>query len=117
MEPWQLASNAPFRRGEVDRVRRDAVALAIALVALNALDLIVTNFGIQNLRATELNPVVSPIIMTAWAPLLKIGIPLGIVAMATQIRHRVAVTALRLVVVVYLVVVIIGVGQVALYLT
>ncbi len=98
---------------ELPDIRKAAAALAFALLALNVLDLTVTNFNIHTLGAVELNPLMAPLIGTPWAVVAKIGLPVGIVIMAPWGRSNRMLGALRVVVAIYLVIAIIGVGQVA----
>lgn len=99
--------------GGLSELRRAAIALSVALLALNALDLTVTMFNIENLGAVELNRLVAPLLGTPWALVLKLGIPLGIIALATKVTSLWTVNLLRVAVSIYLVVVMIGVGQLA----
>ena len=99
--------------GDSPEIRKAAAALALALLILNILDVTVTNFNIKNLGAVELNPLMAPMIGTPWAVVFKVGIPITIIAMATWGRSFRLLGVLRAVVGIYLVVVIIGLGQVA----
>lgn len=94
-------------------IRRSAVALALALFALNVLDLVVTDFAVTFLDAIELNPLMAPLIGTPWAIVVKVGLPIGIIALATQASTWRAVRFLRIVVAVYIVVAMITLSQVA----
>jgi hypothetical protein len=98
--------------GDSPEIRKAAVALALALLLLNILDVTVTNFNIKNLGAVEVNPLMAPMIGTPWAAVFKVGIPITIIAMATWGRSFRLLGVLRVVVGVYLVVVIIGLGQI-----
>jgi len=98
--------------GDSPEIRKAAVALALALLLLNILDVTVTNFNIRNLGAVEMNPLMAPMIGTPWAAVFKVGIPIAIIAMATWGRSFRLLGILRAVVGIYLVVVIIGLGQV-----
>jgi len=89
------------------------MALAFALAALNLLDLVITRLTISSFGAVEVNPLVAPVITTQWAFALKIGLPIAILIMATQVRRDRVVRALRIAVAIYLVVVIIGLSQIA----
>jgi Domain of unknown function (DUF5658) len=107
-ERWERArfgSAASGSRG------RTAVALAIALVALSALDLVVTEIGVTHLGAIELNPLMAPILGTMWAPALKIGLPVFILMLASRIRTAFVLNALRALVAVYLAIAVLNVGQ------
>jgi hypothetical protein len=94
-------------------LRRAAVALAFALLALSALDLAVTNVNINNLGAVEINPLIAPLIGTPWVAVVKIGIPVGILAMSPWARSTRMLGQLRVAVAIYLTVAIVGVGQLA----
>jgi hypothetical protein len=94
-------------------LRRAAVALAVALLALNVLDLMVTNLNVGRFGAVEINPLMAPLIGTHWAPIVKIGIPLGIIALAPWGRSARMLGLLRTVVAIYVVIAVIGVGQLA----
>ena len=89
------------------------MALAFALLALNVLDLVVTNFNVNRLGAIEINPLVAPLIGTPWVVVVKIGIPLGILALSPWGRSTRILGMLRVVVAIYLTIAIIGVGQLA----
>ena len=91
-----------------------ATALAIALLALNVLDLVVTQVAIDHLGAIELNPVMAPAIGTVWATALKVIIPLAVVALASRSRHIRAVHVLRGAVALYLAITVFTLGQVTL---
>ncbi len=110
----QLAWSGRVPDGDLPSFRRGAAALALALVALNILDYTVTNFNIEYLGAVELNPLFAPLIGTPWALVVKIGLPLMVVLLASAIRSTKALTVLRAVVAIYLAVAIFGLGQVAL---
>lgn len=110
----QLAWSGHVSDRDLPSFRRGAAALALALVALNILDYMVTQFNIENLGAVELNPLFAPLIGTPWALVVKIVLPLGVVFLASAIRSTKALTLLRAVVAIYLVVAIFGLGQIAL---
>ena len=110
----QLAWSGRVPDRDLPAFRRGAFALALALVALNILDYTVTNFNIENLGAVELNPLFAPLIGTPWALVVKIGLPLTVVLLASAIRSTKALMLLRTVVAIYLAVAIFGLGQVAL---
>lgn len=93
--------------------RHAAVALAVAILALNVLDLTVTNFNVNRLGAVEINPIMAPLIGTPWAAVVKIGIPILILAMAPLVGSVRMLGLLRTVVAIYMVIAIIGVGQIA----
>ena len=113
MTAGKLAPGTLDASAETHSIRAAATALATALLALNVLDIMVTELAIRYLGAIEVNPLMAPLIGTAWAPGLKILVPLAIVVMATRARSWQVVTALRIVVGIYMVIAIIGVGQVA----
>lgn len=113
VEPWQLAGAGPVQRGELRGRRIDAFALGLALLALNVLDVTVTHFGIAWLGAVELNPLVAPLVATPWVLVLKVGIPVCVLLLTPRVRSPYAVIGLRLAVGIYLVVVLVGMGQMA----
>ena len=94
-------------------MRYRIVALGFALLVLNVLDLVITRLNIQKLGGVEANALIAPIIATPPGTILKIGIPLWIIFLAVWVESARAVTFLRVAVAVYVVVVIIGVGQFA----
>lgn len=94
-------------------IRRTAVALGVALLALNVLDLLVTNLIIERFGGLEVNPLMAPMIGTPSAMIVKVGICVVVIALATRITSPRMVTFLRLAVVVYLIVTTVNVGQVA----
>ena len=108
-----LAPRTADDRSKTDEIRTAATALAIALVGLNLLDIIVTELAIDRFGAIEVNPLMAPIVGTPAASALKVIIPLVVLALATRARTWRAVTTLRIVVAIYLVIAIIGVGQIA----
>jgi hypothetical protein len=109
----RLAWGFSAAEGNPSDLRRAALALAFALLALSALDLAVTNFNIDNLGAVEMNPLIAPLIGTPWAAVVKIGIPSGILAVAPLAMSTRVLGMLRVVVAIYLVIAIVGVGQLA----
>ena len=109
----RFASGERVSGDDVSELRKAALALAFALLALNALDLTVTMFNIENLGAVELNRLVAPLLGTPWALVLKLGIPIVIIVLATRVTSRWTVNFLRVAVSIYLLVVMIGVGQLA----
>jgi hypothetical protein len=106
---------APIARGSGDGfdVRNGAIALGIALVALNVLDLTVTDLSIRHFGATELNPIMAALLGTPWAVLLKVGLPTAILALTPRLCSGRAVLYLRMAVGVYMVVAIVNLGQLA----
>lgn len=109
----RLAIAGVVREDNSWELRRSALSLALALLALNILDLAVTSVNIKHFGATELNAMVAPLLGTPWAATLKIGIPVLTITLAARVTSSWIVTALRVAVVIYLVVVIFGVGQLA----
>ena len=97
----------------IETLRSDAGALAVALFALSALDLVVTRFAIGYLGAFEANPLFAPFVATEFGIALKLGIPIYVLYVASRVTQPHAVAALRTVVVIYVVVVLIGLVQVA----
>lgn len=94
-------------------IRRTAVALGVALLALNVLDLFVTNLIIDRFGGFEANPLMAPLIGTPSATVVKVGICVAVIALATRITSTRMVTSLRVAVAVYVVVTTVNVGQVA----
>jgi hypothetical protein len=113
MDLGQLASGARVVEDDPPHLRTAAISLAFALLALNLLDLIVTNFNIENYGAVEVNPVMAPLIGTPWAVVVKIGIPLGIIALTQWGGSARMLRMLRVAVAIYVVIAIVGVGQLA----
>lgn len=113
MEMGQPAWKTRVANGDSPEIHKATTSLALALLLLNILDVTVTNFNIENLAAVEVNPLMAPMIGTPWAVIAKIGIPIAIVVMAIWGRTSRLLGPLRFVVAIYLVVVIIGVGQIA----
>ena len=97
----------------VEELRQDAGALAVALFALSALDLVVTRFAIGNLGAYEANPLFAPFVESQLGIVLKLGIPAYVLFVAARVTQPHAIAALRVVVGIYLIVVLIGLVQVA----
>ncbi len=94
-------------------IRRTAVSLAVALLALNILDIATTTLVVERFGAVEVNPLMAPLIGTPAALLLKLGIPMGIVVLAARVRTRFAVNGLRVAVALYVCVAISLIGQIA----
>jgi hypothetical protein len=94
-------------------IRTGAVALAVALFGLNVLDIIVTRFNIDRLGGREINGLMAPLLGTPWEFGLKFGFPLAIIVLASAATSSRMLSLLRVAVAVYLVVAIIGVGQIA----
>lgn len=113
MSVGQLAPGAVVAGRGVQDLRVTATALAIALLALNVLDVVVTEFSVQYLGAVEINPLMAPLIGTPWAFAIKVALPLVVITLATRLRSWRFVKFLRGMVLFYLVVVLINIGQVA----
>lgn len=94
-------------------MRRTAVALGVALLCLNILDIRVTNLIIGQYGGYEANPLVSPLIGGPFAMLVKVGICVVVIALATRITKPRMVTYMRLAVALYLVVTTVNLGQIA----
>lgn len=111
--PQRLGSIEDARSsGGLATRKRSAIALAVALLCLNVLDLAITRVAVTHLGGVELNPLLAPLLGSGWADLLKIEVPLLIVILATQIRSERVVALLRVAVAVYLVVDLVTLGQV-----
>jgi Domain of unknown function (DUF5658) len=108
----QLAPNA-YGNGEHFRLRIEAFALAVALLALNILDLVVTHANITLLGAIEANPLMAPLIGTPAAVVAKVGIPIVIMGLTLRISSRRVVRLLRFGVALYLAISIVTLGQFA----
>ncbi|HSJ70815.1 MAG TPA: DUF5658 family protein [Acidimicrobiia bacterium] len=106
---------APIAHGSGDHsgVRNAAIALGVALVALNVLDLMVTDLSIRHFGATEVNPIMAAVLGTPWAVLLKVGLPTAILALTPHLRSGRALVYLRTAVFIYMVVTIVNLGQLA----
>lgn len=98
---------------ELPVMRRTAVALGSALLALNVLDVLVTDLIIERFGGFEANPLVAPLIGTPAAMLVKMSICVGVIALATRITKPRMILYLRFAVVVYLIVTTVNVAQVA----
>ena len=114
MVQGQLAPVVRVVDWQLPVIRRTAVALGFALLALNILDLVATKVIIERFGGFEANPLMAPIIGTPSGVLLKIGICVGVIVLATRITTARMVTFLRLAVAVYVVVTTVNVGQIAL---
>ena len=101
---------------QLPEIRRTAVALGVALLALNVLDLFVTNLMIDRFGGIEVNPLMAPLIGTPSAMLVKVGICVAVIVLATRITSTRLVIGLRVVVAVYVIVTTVNISQVA-YLT
>jgi hypothetical protein len=113
MDQGELAWRSSGVGGDPPDFRKASAALALALLALNILDIAVTNLVVSDFGAVELNPLMAPLIGTPWSVVLKIGIPLGIVVMTTRSGSVRLFGLLRVVVGVYVVIAIVNVGQAA----
>lgn len=113
MSLGQLAPGRISNGLGVDDLRVTATALAIALLALNVLDVVVTNFSVDHLGAVEVNPLMAPLIGTPWAFAVKIALPLIVITLATRLRSWRMVKLLRALVMLYMVVVMFNIAQVA----
>jgi len=109
----QLAPITRIIDWELPVMRRTAVALGAALLALNVLDIAVTDLIIERFGGFEANPLIAPLIGTPSAMLVKVGICVAVIALATRITKPRMITYLRFAVVVYLVVTTVNVAQVA----
>lgn len=114
-EKASMEQLAPIARGNGDHseVRTAAIALGVALVALNVLDLMVTDLSIRHFGANEVNPIMAAVLGTPWAVILKVGIPTAILTLTPRLRARRTLVYLRLAVSVYMVVAIVNLGQIA----
>jgi len=113
MSLGQLAPSRFSSDPGVQDLRVTATALAIALLALNVLDVVVTNFSVEHLGAVEINPLMAPLIGTGWAFVVKIGLPLIVITLAARLRSWRLVKMLRALVMLYMVIVTINIAQVA----
>jgi hypothetical protein len=112
MSLGQLAPGPVVDDRGVQDLRITATALAIALLALNVLDVVVTDFSVQRLGAVEINPLMAPLIGTPWALAVKVSLPLLVVVLASRLRSWRMVKFLRALVILYLVVVLVNVAQI-----
>jgi hypothetical protein len=111
MDPTQLTWGRRVDGADLKELRAGATALAITLFTLNLIDIFITIFNIMRFGATEANSLFAPFIGTPMALILKLGIPLWIIALSLRVRSRRVLTALQIAVAIYMAVVIIGVGQ------
>ena len=109
----QLASGDRVDDRSLTDLRRVAVVLAFALLALNVLDTVATNILVLDFGAVEINPLMAPLVGTGWMVVLKVGLPILAIALATRISSRRSVTVLSIVVAVYVFVAALGIGQLA----
>jgi len=113
MVQGQLAPVATVVDWQLPVIRRTAVALGVALLSLNVLDLFVTNLIIDRFGGIELNPLMAPLIGAPSAMLVKVGICVAVIVLATRITSPRMVIGLRVVVAIYVIVTTVNVGQVA----
>ena len=109
----QLASGDRANDRSLPELRRVAVVLALSLLALNVLDTVATNILVLDFGAVEINPLMAPLVGTGWMVVLKVGLPILAIALATRISSRRSVTVLSIVVAVYVFVAALGIGQLA----
>ncbi len=111
MDRTQLVLRRRDSSAEVRDLGSAAAALAITLLTLKVIDITVTHLNIMRFGATELNVLFAPLIGTPWAVIAKVGIPLAIVLLAMGVRSVQELRAIEIAVGIYMVVVILGVGQ------
>lgn len=109
----QLASGDSVDDRRLPGLRRVAVVLALALLVLNVLDTVATNILVGDFGAVELNPLMAPLVGTGWMVLLKVGLPIVVIALASRVKTRRSVTLLSTLVVFYVLVAALGLGQLA----
>lgn len=108
----ELVSGGRVDERDLPGLRKVAVALAIALLALNILDIVVTNVLVEGFGATEVNPLMAPLVGTPWMVVLKVGIPIVVIGLATRVSSRRSAALLSIVVAVYVLVTAFGLGQI-----
>jgi hypothetical protein len=108
----ELASGSRVDDRDLRGPRSLAVALALILLALNTLDVVVTNALVEGLGATEVNPLMAPLVGAPWMVVLKVGIPIVVIGLATRVSSRRSATLLSIVVAVYVLVAAFGLEQV-----
>jgi len=113
MSLGQLASSGRVDDRKLPGLRRLAVVLALALLVLNVLDTVATNILVGDFGAVELNPLVAPLVGTGWMVLLKVGLPLVVIVLAPRVNTRRPVVLLSTLVVFYVFVAALGLGQLA----
>ncbi len=106
-----LSREQPRPSGRRD-IGRFAVALAVALYALSAFDLAITEIATVHLGAVEVNPLMEPLLGTPWAMVLKLGIPAAVVFAARKVQTRVVALALGAAVVGYAGVALFSIAQI-----
>lgn len=109
----QLATGGRVNDHQLPRLRRVAVVLALALLALNVLDTVATNILVLDFGAVEINPIVAPMVGTPLMVALKVGLPIVVIVLATRVRSRHTVIMLSVLVVFYAFVAALGLGQLA----
>lgn len=109
----RLATSGRVDDHELPELRRVAVVLALALLALNVLDTVATNILVLDFGAIELNPIVAPMVGTPLMVALKVGLPLLVIALATRVRSRSSIVMLSVLVTFYVFVAALGLGQLA----
>lgn len=109
----QLASGARVEDHHLPDLRRVAVVLSLFLLALNVLDTVATNVLVGNFGAVEINPLMAPLVGTGWMVALKVGLPLVVIALSTRVKSRRPVILLSILVVFYVLVAALGLGQLA----
>jgi len=92
------------------------LALGFALLALNLLDLLLTDLSISAFGGTEVNPLMAPIVGTPWAAAAKLGIPILVMALAIKVRSWRTVAFLRIAVAIYVLVAVVTLAQIAIAL-
>lgn len=113
----QLASGGTVTGSDLSEVRTAAVVSAVALLVLNILDLVATDVLVGQLGAIELNPLVEPMLGTPWVVLVKVGLPMVAIALATRVSSWRAVGLIWSVIGIYVLVTLFNVGQIALVAT
>jgi len=109
----QLASGGRVDDSKIPGLRRVAVVLALTLLVLNVLDTVVTNILVGDFGAAELNPLMAPLVGTSWMVLLKVGLPIVVIVLAARVSTRRSVVLLSTLVVYYVFVAALGLGQLA----
>ena len=109
----QLTSGGRVDDRELPKLRSAAVVLALFLLVLNIVDTVATNILVLDFGAVEINPLMAPLVGTGWMALLKVGLPVVVIALATRVKSRRLVTLLSIVVAAYVFVAALGLGQLA----
>jgi hypothetical protein len=113
MSLGELAFGGRVDDRKLPGLRRVAVVLALALLVLNVLDTVATNILVGNFGAVELNPLMAPLVGTGWMVLLKVGLPIVVIVLAARVSSRRTVVMLSTLVVFYVFVAALGLGQLA----